>query len=107
MINFPTSPVLNQTFIAGGVTWIWDGAKWTQFGATSPGLVQGINPSRIINGDMRIDQRNNGASGTAGGYTVDHWAIGGTLVKLERERGTKPQRRLAARFYLRLGLVII
>jgi hypothetical protein len=29
--------------------------------------------NRIINGDMRIDQRNAGASGTAGGYTVDRW----------------------------------
>ena len=29
--------------------------------------------NRIINGDMRIDQRNGGASGTATGYTVDRW----------------------------------
>jgi hypothetical protein len=29
--------------------------------------------NRIINGDMRIDQRNTGASGTANGYTVDRW----------------------------------
>ena len=29
--------------------------------------------NRIINGDMRIDQRNAGASGTATGYTVDRW----------------------------------
>jgi hypothetical protein len=30
--------------------------------------------NRIINGDMRIDQRNNGASGTALGYTIDRFA---------------------------------
>ena len=29
--------------------------------------------NRIINGDMRIDQRNNGANGTANGYTIDRW----------------------------------
>jgi hypothetical protein len=29
--------------------------------------------NRIINGDMRIDQRNAGASGTADTYTVDRW----------------------------------
>ena len=30
--------------------------------------------NRVINGDMRIDQRNNGATGTAiATYTVDHW----------------------------------
>ena len=32
-----------------------------------------IGDNRIINGDMRIDQRNNGASGTAISYTVDRW----------------------------------
>ena len=37
-----------------------------------------LNDNRIINGDMRIDQRNNGASGTAGGYTVDRWQFVGT-----------------------------
>jgi hypothetical protein len=33
--------------------------------------------NRIINGDMRIDQRNNGASVTpaSGTYTVDRWAV--------------------------------
>jgi hypothetical protein len=35
--------------------------------------------NRIINGDMRIDQRNAGASGTASNaYTVDRWAYFGT-----------------------------
>ena len=34
--------------------------------------------NRIINGDMRIDQRNNGASGTAGGFTVDRWSFYGS-----------------------------
>ena len=35
---------------------------------------RGAGDNRIINGDMRIDQRNNGAGGTAGGYTIDRWA---------------------------------
>ena len=30
--------------------------------------------NRIINGNMRIDQRNAGASGTSPGYTVDRWS---------------------------------
>jgi hypothetical protein len=37
-----------------------------------------INSNRIINGDMRIDQRNNGAVGTANGYTLDRWYYFGT-----------------------------
>jgi hypothetical protein len=32
-----------------------------------------MNDNRIINGDMRIDQRNGGVGGTAVGYTVDRW----------------------------------
>ena len=36
-----------------------------------------LNDNRIINGDMRIDQRNNGANGTAVGYTVDRWQYSG------------------------------
>jgi len=52
-------------------------------GATGPqgpaGVSAGANENRIINGDMRIDQRNNGASGTAiNAYTVDRWAYGAT-----------------------------
>ncbi len=34
--------------------------------------------NRIINGDMRIDQRNAGASGTASAYTVDRWSYYGS-----------------------------
>ena len=40
-----------------------------------------IGDNRIINGDMRIDQRNNGASGTAiSVYTVDRWFYGATVA---------------------------
>jgi hypothetical protein len=39
---------------------------------------QAIGYNRIINGDMRIDQRNNGAVGTANGYTLDRWYYFGT-----------------------------
>lgn len=40
--------------------------------------------NRLINGDMLIDQRNNGASGTAAGYTVDRWQYATT----QANRGT-------------------
>ena len=40
---------------------------------------QAIGDNRIINGDMRIDQRNNGVSGTANNsvYTADRWMYQG------------------------------
>jgi Collagen triple helix repeat (20 copies) len=43
---------------------------------------QVMGDNRLINGDMRIDQRNNGASGTAsaGAYTVDRWQYNGAQV---------------------------
>ena len=37
-----------------------------------------INDNRLINGDMRIDQRNNGAGGTATGYMIDRWVYNAT-----------------------------
>ena len=39
-----------------------------------------IGDNRIINGDMWIDQRNDGASGTALGYTVDRWVYNASVL---------------------------
>ena len=53
-------------------------------GAAAPNVAnveidtRGIGDNRIINGDMRIDARWNGASGTATGYTVDRWQFSAT-----------------------------
>ena len=50
-------------------------------GATTKQQVDARGPgdNRLINGDMRIDQRNNGATGTANGvYTVDRWKYNAT-----------------------------
>jgi hypothetical protein len=86
MIDFPASPTVGQQFTAAGVTWVWDGTKWAASGLSIAyvplaGFVPAMNDNRIINGDMRIDQRWNGASGTANGYTVDRWQYLGSLVK--------------------------
>jgi hypothetical protein len=107
MIDFPANPTTNQIFTSGGVQWIWDGTKWVANGVgtgyvplsggtmTGP-LILNADPTvalgaatkqqadartpgenRIINGDMRIDQRNGGASGaTTNVYTVDRWFYG-------------------------------
>ncbi len=108
-LDFPSSPTVGQTVTLGGVTWTWDGVKWTAAG-TGTGIylpltggtmtgdlilnrdaqvalgaatkeqvdARGAGDNRLINGDMRIDQRNNGAAGTATGYTVDRWTFTGT-----------------------------
>ena len=50
------------------------------FMPVSGGANTGLNDNRIINGDMRVDARNNGASGTASGYTIDRWLFSPTIV---------------------------
>ena len=71
-----------STSVLGGVK--VDGTSITASGSgvlTVPSTaVQAMNDNRVINGDMRIDQRNNGASGTATGYTVDRWQYGANVA---------------------------
>ena len=74
MIDFPANPTVGQVFTSGSQSWTYDGTKWVASGVYV-GPPQFSNDNRIINGDMRIDQRNNGASGTATGYTVDRWLM--------------------------------
>ena len=105
-LDFPTSPGVGQVVTIGGVTWTWDGVKWTAAG-TGTGIylpltggtmtgdlilnrdpvvalgaatkqsvdARGAGDNRIINGDMRIDQRGVASGGGAAtiGYTVDRW----------------------------------
>ena len=71
------SPATTTTL--GGVKVDGTSIKAAGDGTISTVLVP-MGDNRIINGDMRIDQRNNGASGTATGYTVDRWAYYGTVA---------------------------
>jgi hypothetical protein len=76
MIDFPASPILGQSFVdpTTNLQWVWDGTKWKAAGIASPPLPIAMNDNRLINGDMRIDQRWNGAAETAiNTYTVDRW----------------------------------
>jgi hypothetical protein len=74
MINFPNAPTVGQVFTSGSQSWIWDGTKWVANGIYV-GPPQYSSDNRIINGDMRIDQRNGGAGvNDPNGYTVDRWA---------------------------------
>ena len=58
--------------LADGTAAVGTATTYARADHVHPVVYMGDN--RIINGDMRIDQRNNGASGTANGvYTVDRW----------------------------------
>jgi hypothetical protein len=107
-LDFPNNPTNGQVFVSGGSAWTWDGEKWTAgvgpgapflplAGGTMLGPIElAADPvaplqaatkgyvdarygdNRITNGDMRIDQRNAGAAGTAAGYTIDRWSYAAT-----------------------------
>jgi hypothetical protein len=69
---------------------ILDGTNGTTFndGSNQPAAASPYTlKNRIINGDFRIDQRNNGASGTANAYTVDRWNYTG----VQASKGTWQQ----------------
>ena len=80
-IDFPSSPTTGQSVTVGGVTWIFDGVKWTTSGSAGPALPLAMNDNRIINGDMRIDQRGGGAAGVQGvAYVVDRWQLQSSIA---------------------------
>jgi hypothetical protein len=67
-------PVASSTTpVMDGIAAVGSGTTWAKADHVHPLASQAIGDNRIINGDMRIDQRNNGASGTSFGYTVDRW----------------------------------
>jgi hypothetical protein len=68
--------------------------------AASIAAPQAIGDNRIINGDCRIDQRNNGVSGTATQtYTVDRWFYGANqTAKGTWQRNTGPAALAATGF---------
>jgi hypothetical protein len=63
--------------VVDGVATTGTSAAFSREDHVHPLPSQAMGDNRLINGDMRIDQRNNGASGTAGTaagvYTVDRW----------------------------------
>ena len=73
--DVPAALPIASTTVLGAVK--VDGTSITASGSgvlTVPSTaVQAMNDNRVLNGDMRIDQRNGGASGTAAGYTTDRW----------------------------------
>ena len=102
-----TTPAMAGTAAVG------TGTTWARADHIHPTDARIIGESRIINGDMLRDQRNNGASGTAHGYTVDRWTFGASLVT----KGTwqqAPRQGVSGRYldspysplslYIKLGL---
>ena len=90
--NATASLLPASTTVLGGVKVDGTTIKAAADGTISTTVVP-MGDNRIINGDMRIDQRNNGASGTAiNGYTVDRWItalLGGGQGNVAAERSAR------------------
>jgi hypothetical protein len=110
-ITFPAAPTNGQVYTdtTSGQSWTWDGVKWkgvsdanlwrkagtTLSPAVATDTIQGQlvptngslgSRNRIINGDMRIDQRATTTT-TSAFYTVDRWSqsqSGGGVVSWAR-----------------------
>jgi len=66
-LNFPKDPTLNAEYTAAGVTYIWDGNKWTSKGATSGNPLQPDEDGNVvITGTLTVE----GATITGNALTV-------------------------------------
>lgn len=79
-LNFPSSPATNDTHVANGLTYRWNGAVWNWEGAPTTALRRNylINPSMQIsqeNGRNQFSQGFGYAGGTTANYFMaDQWA---------------------------------
>jgi hypothetical protein len=71
-------PASTTTPLADGIAAIGTSVAFARADHVHPLPLQALGDNRIINGDMRIDQRNAGAQGTASQYTVDRWNYNAT-----------------------------
>ena len=76
MSTLKTTNLQNASAASPAIVLAADGSATAQVSSLNGGPIAGSR-NRIINGDMRIDQRNAGASGTANDYTVDRFAYYG------------------------------
>ena len=54
-LNFPANPDLNEVYVTGGVSYVWDGVKWTSRGNQSGDpLLPDENGNVIITGNLTV-----------------------------------------------------
>lgn len=75
-LNFPATPSLNQTYVSNGVTYVWDGTKWTSRGNQSGDpLLPDENGNVTITGNLIVQ----GAQVTANAITASSADLSGNL----------------------------
>jgi hypothetical protein len=93
--NAASLPPPASTTVLGSVKVDGTSIKAAADGTISTALIP-MGDNRIINGDMRIDQRNNGAAGSAFGYTCDRWQYTGSQASKGTWQRTTPGAGLSA-----------
>lgn len=73
MSTINVSQLKNASAASPAIVLAADGSATAQLSSINGGPLAGMR-NRIINGDMRIDQRNNGAAVTTG-FAVDRWQV--------------------------------
>lgn len=81
MSTLKTTNLQNASAASPAIVLAADGSATAQLSSINGGPLAGSR-NRIINGDMRIDQRNGGAAtaNTISGYTVDRWSVYQSVV---------------------------
>jgi len=72
MSTIKVSNLQNASAASPAITLAADGSATASLSSVNGGPIAGSR-NRVINGDMRIDQRNAGAAVTAETYIVDRW----------------------------------
>ncbi len=58
-LNFPNSPVLNDTYTYNGKTYVWDGSSWVAFAGS---IIKNNIDGGFANSVYTVAQRINGGS---------------------------------------------
>lgn len=77
-MDFPASPTVGAIYSpAGGPSYRWDGSLWVPQQGIAVPVLSGRN--KIINGNMRINQRGLLTTSTAGAFLADRWSLQTTV----------------------------
>lgn len=76
-IQFPTNPILNQSYTNGDKSWYWDGVGWRVVPLVNSSILTGTK-NKLINGEMLFSYRGTSISCpiSSNTYTADRWFVG-------------------------------
>lgn len=61
ILDFPTSPTLNQTYVANGKTWTWNGTSWTVSTSVTGNIAFSVNTISTVGTNENLILSPNGS----------------------------------------------